>query len=134
MYNVAILSRDSALYNALLEAAQLPHLKLVLVSNKATTFDYSQVDILFGDPDLTSNVIKQCTRLKWLQSTWAGNAALFALDKTDYQLCGVKDVFQQAMQEYVFAYSLYFSLNVAGFYQAQLKKNLGSAFLSIISG
>jgi phosphoglycerate dehydrogenase-like enzyme len=134
MYNVAILSRDSALYNALLEAAQLPHLKLVLVNNKATTFDYSQVDILFGDPDLTSNVIKQCTRLKWLQSTWAGNAALFALDKTDYQLCGVKDVFQQAMQEYVFAYLLYFSRNVAGFYQAQLKKTWAAPSYQSLAG
>ncbi|AGH46926.1 D-2-hydroxyacid dehydrogenase [Paraglaciecola psychrophila] len=134
MYNVAILSRDSALYSALLEAAQLPHLKLVLVSNKATAFDYSQVDILFGDPDLTSNVIKQCTRLKWLQSTWAGNAALFALDKTDYQLCGVKDVFQQAMQEYVFAYLLYFSRNVAGFNQAQLKKTWAAPSYQSLAG
>jgi len=122
MYNVAILSRDSALYNTLLKAAQLPHLTLVLVDNKAAAFDYSQVDILFGDPDLTSQIVSQCTELKWLQSTWAGNAALFSLDKTDYQLCGVKGVFQQAMQEYVFAYLLYFSRNVAGFNQAQKSK------------
>ena len=123
MHNVAILSRDSALYNTLLEGAKLPHLKLVLVDNKiAQSFDYSKVDILFGDPDLTSQIVNQCTGLKWLQSTWAGNAALFALDKTDYQLCGVKGIFQQAMQEYVFAYLLYFSRNVAGFNQAQKNK------------
>ncbi|WP_339724699.1 D-2-hydroxyacid dehydrogenase [uncultured Paraglaciecola sp.] len=120
MHNVAILSRDSAHYQTLLNAAQLPQLTLVLVDNKvAETFDYAQVDILFGDPDLTVQVLKQCTHLKWLQSTWAGNAALFAVDKNNYQLCGVKGVFQQAMQEYVFAYLLYFSRNLSGFNQAQ---------------
>lgn len=123
MHNLAILSRDSAIYSTLLKAAQLPHLKLVLVDNKiADPFDYSQVDILFGDPDLTAQVVNQCTGLKWLQSTWAGNAALFAQEKHNYQLCGVKGVFQQAMQEYVFAYLLYFSRNVAGFNRAQINK------------
>lgn len=123
MHNLAILSRDSAHYKKLIEDAQLADLKLLLVENKvAQDFDYSQVDILFGDPDLTVQVVEQCSGLKWLQSTWAGNAALFTLDKKDYQLCGVKDVFQQAMQEYVFAYLLYFSRNLNGFNQAQKNK------------
>jgi len=134
MHNVAILSRDSALYLTLLEAAQLPHLKLVLVDNKAADFDYSQIDILFGDPDLTAQVISQCHGLKWLQSTWAGNAALFALDKTDYQLCGVKDIFQQAMQEYVFAYLLYFSRNLASFNQAQINKTWAAPTYGSLAG
>jgi len=135
MHKVAILSRDSALYNTLIEEMQLPHLKLILVDNKiAEFFDYSQVDILFGDPDLTSQVVSQCTGLKWLQSTWAGNAALFALEKTDYQLCGVKDVFQQAMQEYVFAYLLYFSRNLAGFNRAQLNKTWAAPTYQSLAG
>lgn len=134
MHNVAILSRNSTLYSTLLEAAQLPHLKLILVDNTAPAFDYSQVHILFGDPDLTAQVIKQCTGLKWLQSTWAGNAALFALDKTDYQLCGVKGLFQQAMREYVFAYLLYFSRNVAGFSQAQVNKTWAAPTYQSLAG
>lgn len=135
MHNIAILSRDSALYCTLIEKAQLPHLTLILVDNKiAEAFDYSQVDILFGDPDLTAQVVSQCTGLKWLQSTWAGNAALFALDKTDYLLCGVKGVFQQAMQEYVFAYLLYFSRNVAGFNQAQLNKTWAAPTYQSLAG
>ena len=134
MHNVAILSRDSALYLTLLKAEQLPHLKLVLVDNKAADFDYSQVDILLGDPDITAQVISQCTGLKWLQSTWAGNTPLFALDKIDYQLCGVKDVFQQAMQEYVFAYLLYFSRNVAGFNQAQINKTWAAPTYGSLAG
>jgi len=135
MHNVAILSRDSTLFSTLIEEAHLPHLKLVLVNNKISeTFDYSQVHILFGDPDLTSQVVSQCTRLKWLQSTWAGNAALFALNKTDYQLCGVKDVFQQAMQEFVFAYLLYFSRNLAGFSKAQINKTWAAPTYQSLAG
>jgi phosphoglycerate dehydrogenase-like enzyme len=106
-----------------------------LVDNKiAGTFDYSQVHILFGDPDLTAQIISQCTQLKWLQSTWAGNTALFALDKTDYQLCGVKGVFQQAMQEYVFAYLLYFSRNLTGFNQAQKNKKWAAPTYQSLAG
>jgi phosphoglycerate dehydrogenase-like enzyme len=135
MHNIAILSRDSALYQTLIQQAHLPHLQLILVDNKiAGTFDYSQVHILFGDPDLTAQVVSQCTQLKWLQSTWAGNTALFALDKTDYQLCGVKGVFQQAMQEYVFAYLLYFSRNLTGFNQAQKNKKWAAPTYQSLAG
>jgi phosphoglycerate dehydrogenase-like enzyme len=135
MHNIAILSRDSALYQTLIQQAHLPHLRLILVDNKiAGAFDYSQVHILFGDPDLTAQVVSQCTQLKWLQSTWAGNTALFALDKTDYQLCGVKGVFQQAMQEYVFAYLLYFSRNLTGFNQAQKNKKWAAPTYQSLAG
>jgi phosphoglycerate dehydrogenase-like enzyme len=135
MYNVAILSRDSILYQTLIDQAQLPRLQLILVDNKITKpFDYSQIHILFGDPDLTAQVVSQCTQLKWLQSTWAGNTALFALDKTDYQLCGVKGVFQQAMQEYIFAYLLYFSRNLTGFNQAQKNKKWAAPTYQSLAG
>jgi phosphoglycerate dehydrogenase-like enzyme len=134
MHNVAILSRDSALYSTFLVEAQLPYLKIILIDNKAATFDYSQVHILFGDPDLTAQIVNQCTQLQWLQSTWAGNAALFALDKTNYQLCGVKDVFQQAMQEYVFAYLLYFSRNIMGFSKAQHTKKWAAPRFQSLAG
>ena len=135
MHNLAILSRDSALYHRLLKEAQLPHLKLMLVDDKiAESFDYSQVHILFGDPDLTAQIVSQCTGLKWLQSTWAGNAPLFALDKNDYQLCGVKGVFQQTMQEYIFAYLLYFSRNLAGFNRAQKNKTWAAPSYQSLAG
>ena len=135
MHNLTILSRDHTLYSTLIEAAQLPHLNLVLVDNKISQFfDYSQIDILFGDPDLTSQIVKQCSRLKWLQSTWAGNTALFALGKTDYQLCGVKGVFQQAMQEYVFAYILYFSRNLVGFNKAQKTRKWAAPTYQSLAG
>ena len=123
MPKVAILSRDARSYQTLVNNAQLPDLELLFVEDKTVDFDYSQIDILFGDPDLTSLIVKQCSNLKWLQSTWAGNANLLALEKNDYQLCGVKDVYQHLMQEYVFAYILNFSRNISGFSQAQQNKS-----------
>jgi phosphoglycerate dehydrogenase-like enzyme len=44
--------------------------------------------------------------VEWVQSTWAGVKPLVALDKRDYLLTGVKDVFGPQMAEYVLAYLL----------------------------
>ena len=66
MHNLAILSRDSTRYQKLIEDAHSPHLQLVLIASEiAEPFDYSQVHILFGDPNLTAQVVSQCTELKW---------------------------------------------------------------------
>lgn len=128
MNNLAILSKHALQYSRLLEQANLDGLKIKTVSAEPNTeFDYSDIDIVFGDPDLTAQIIHRCPKLKWLQSTWAGNAPLFAAGKTDYQLCGVKGVFSQAMQEYVFSYLLYFCRNIEGFKQAQLTKKWQAA-------
>lgn len=135
MNNLAILSKHAVQYSALLEQANLPELNISIVSaDLKTKFDYSNIDIVFGDPDLTAQIIHNCSKLKWLQSTWAGNAPLFAAGKTDYQLCGVKGVFQQAMQEYVFSYLLYFCRNIEGFKQAQLTKKWQPANFGSLAG
>ena len=56
------------------------------------------------------------------------------MDKDDYQLCGVRGVFQQAMQEYVFAYLLYFSRNLAGFSRAQKNKTWAAPTYHSLAG
>lgn len=135
MFNLAILSRDALQYKVLIEQANLPQLNVVMVNTAADkNADYSHIDIVFGDPDLTASIIGQCSRLKWLQSTWAGNAPLLRADKTDYQLCGVKGVFHQAMQEYVFSYLLYFCRNIEGFKQAQLTQKWQPASFQSLAG
>ncbi len=135
MNKLAILSRDAKQYKTLIQQAKLGDLHIQYVSNKSTDLaDFSEIDILFGDPDLTAQIIKKCTQLTWLQSTWAGNAPLFSVDKTDYQLCGVKGIFQQAMQEYVFGYLLYFARNIQGFKQAQQKQQWGAPGFTNLAG
>jgi phosphoglycerate dehydrogenase-like enzyme len=120
MNKLAILSRDAFQYHELIKQAQLPELELVWASNKSPQpHDFSSVDILLADPDLAAVELHHCERLKWLQSTWAGNAPLLSHTKRDYQLCGIKNVFGQKMREYVFAHLLYFSRNIAGFAKQQ---------------
>jgi len=120
MSTMGILSRDARHYRSLLEQQNLAELQLVFAeTDPAKVIDYAQVDILLADPDLAASIIEQCTSLKWLQSTWAGNAPLLRLSKCDYHLCGIKDVFGMSMREYVFAYLLHFSRNVQGFANCQ---------------
>jgi phosphoglycerate dehydrogenase-like enzyme len=120
MTRMGILSRDARHYLSLLEHQNLPELQLVFAeTNSAKVNNYADIDILLADPDLAATVLPRCTRLRWLQSTWAGNAPLIELAKRDYQLCGVKGVFGPAMREYIFAYLLHYARNISGFMQAQ---------------
>ncbi|KXI27060.1 D-2-hydroxyacid dehydrogenase [Paraglaciecola hydrolytica] len=122
MYKLGILTRNATHYATLLEQAQLPDLHIEFCQDHVDTMpDLSQIDILLAEPKLAAQVVLNCPKLKWLQSTWAGNKPLFDLAKKDYLLSGVKDVFQDAMAEYVFAYMLYFSRNIEGFKQRQQK-------------
>jgi phosphoglycerate dehydrogenase-like enzyme len=135
MPNVAILSRDANQYHTLLERAALPELKLLWVAQRVNPQqDYAQVDILLADPDLAAIVLPLCTRLRWLQSTWAGNAPLMKLEKRDYQLCGVKGVFGPAMREYVFAYLLHYARNISGFMQGQQNRQWQSPEFTGLAG
>jgi phosphoglycerate dehydrogenase-like enzyme len=120
MNKLAILSRDAWQYHELIKQAQLPELELLWASNKPPLHhDFSSIDILLADPDLAAVELHHCETLKWLQSTWAGNAPLLNHPKRDYQLCGIKNLFGQKMREYVFAHLLYFSRNIAGFARRQ---------------
>ncbi|MFT5677382.1 MAG: phosphoglycerate dehydrogenase-like enzyme, partial [Paraglaciecola sp.] len=120
MARLGILSRDAKKYQVLIEQSDLTNADLVIVSHTPDSeTDWSQIDILLADPNLATQIVEKCTHLKWLQSTWAGNTPLLSLQKTDYLLCGVKDVFGPSMREYVFAYLLHFSRNVEAFQLAQ---------------
>ncbi|MGS2719554.1 D-2-hydroxyacid dehydrogenase [Paraglaciecola aestuariivivens] len=135
MMKLAILSRDAEQYKLLIEQANLPQLQLSIVNTKVMdSDDYSAVDIIFGDPDLTVQVLDQAEQLIWLQSTWAGNAPLLSHPKTNYQLCGVKGIFASAMQEYVFAYLLHFARNIDGFKQTQKSALWGAPKFTSLAG
>ena len=123
MNRLGILSRDAEHYRNLLAEQTLAELQLVFVGDDpAQISTFEDLDILLADPDLAANILEQCTNLKWLQSTWAGNKPLFDCQKRDYQLCGVKDVFGPSMVEYVFTYLLHFARNVEGFIEAQQQR------------
>ena len=115
--NVSILSKDaSALAEEIANAWPQPHaLNICQAVTTSEQINPDKVEVLLADPNLAAEVIDQCTGLKWCQSTWAGNAPLLNLDKSDYILTGVKGVFGKLMREYVFAYLLQYARNIPAF-------------------
>ena len=73
---------------------------------------YSGQRILFGQPDMIASVLAEMPGVEWLQSTWAGVTPLIEVERRNYVLTGVKDVFGSQMSEYVMAYLLAHELKV----------------------
>ncbi|WP_218398244.1 D-2-hydroxyacid dehydrogenase [Alteromonas lipotrueae] len=115
--NVSILSKDaSALAEEIANAWPEPHaLNICQAVTTSEQINPDEVEVLLADPNLAAKVVDQCTGLNWCQSTWAGNAPLINLDKSDYILTGVKGVFGNLMREYVFAYLLQYARNIPAF-------------------
>jgi len=102
---ISICSRDATELAFLL--SDTPHIEVLQSTTCPDEIDANAVEILLASPDLASQFIDRCNNLKWLQSTWAGNAPLLALSKHDYVLTKVKDIFAIQMREYVFTYLLH---------------------------
>ena len=111
-WQFSILSRDYQVYSELLAPLLPDNVRLSVATDNPELFDCQHVQLALGDPDLLAQVVNQCTQLCWLQSTFAGNAPLLRAGKRDYQLTGVKGIFDQQMREYVFSYLLYFARNI----------------------
>lgn len=77
-----------------------------------TLENYSGQPVLFGDPDLLAIALPRLPQVQWVQSTWAGVTPLIELERRDYTLTGVKDVFGPQISEYVIGYLLAHELKV----------------------
>ena len=84
---------------------------------------YAGEAVLFGDPDMLAMVLPQLRKIEWVQSTWAGVTPLIELDRRDYILTGVKDVFGPQISEYVMGYLLAHELKVLERMRQQRKGN-----------
>ena len=73
---------------------------------------YADQTILFGSPDLIATLLPELPKVDWVQSTWAGVKPLTDLDRRDYTLTGVRDVFGPQISEYVMGYLLAHELKV----------------------
>lgn len=114
-HKLTILSRDAEALKALIEAANKSNIIVSTATSDPDCVDTETVTFLLADPGLAEKIIPQCDNLIWCQSTWAGVAPLMKLAKKDYLLSGVKGIFGQQMRDFVFAYLLYFSRNIATF-------------------
>jgi phosphoglycerate dehydrogenase-like enzyme len=75
-------------------------------SSEEALQSYADEKVLFGNPAQIAEVLPHMSAVDWVQSSWAGVTPLLALDRSDYVLTGVKDVFGPQMSEYVFGYLL----------------------------
>ena len=73
---------------------------------------YSDQPVLLGDPMSISQVLPDMPAVEWVQSTWAGITPLLRIERRDYLLTGIKDVFGSQMSEYVLGYMLAHELRI----------------------
>lgn len=104
MINLSICSNDANALNELL--AKDERINVVQSCNDPTLLDVNQVEVLLAAPNLAAQCVTECNKLKWLQSTWAGNAPLLSIDKRNYTLTVASGIFETQIREYVFTYLL----------------------------
>ena len=100
MPKLAILAQDADEYRTLIEKAQLPDLHL--------TTDYTQAEILLGEPKAIRDALTRLSQPKWIQAIYAGVEPLVDPDqRRDYVLTNARGVFGELMSEFVFGYLLF---------------------------
>jgi len=112
MPKLLILSYSEEEYVNLLQDANLPNLEIVT--------DPSQCDIVLGEPKRIRDELLRLTRLKWVQSVYAGVEPLVdPTQRRDYVLTNARGVFGELMSEYVFGYMLAHEKGIFKRFQAQ---------------
>jgi len=92
--------------------ADFPLTIKVCTSTMQALDEYCNESVLFGSPDMIAGILPKMPTVDWVQSSWAGVTPLIALDRRDYVLTGIKDVFGSQMSEYVIGYLLAHELKV----------------------
>lgn len=96
--------------------------------------EYTDETILFGNPDMIAEVIPKMPTVDWVQSSWAGNTPLMRIERRDYVLTGIKDVFGPQMSEYVIGYLLAHELKVVERLEEQRKKKWFKDYSGMLQG
>jgi len=120
-----ILSADAPKYLALIEAADLPRLKIDIACDAASAAQMiADCNIILGNPYMVDRLLETAGQLEWVQSIWAGvNSLCVEGLRRDYVLTGVKDVFGPQMSEYVITYLLAHERQVFRIRDNQLKQH-----------
>ncbi len=99
MPKLLIVSRDAQAYRQLIEQANLPQLEI--------TSKPEECEIVLGEPRSIRDFLPHLTRLKWIQSIYAGVEFLVQPgQRRDYILTNARGVFGGLMSEFVFGHLL----------------------------
>lgn len=113
MNKLLILSRFDAGYRRLVEAANLPDLKIVSTPDK-------DCSIILGEPKLIREALPNLPGVRWVQSIFAGVEHLLDSSlRKDYILTNARGVFGALMSEYVFGYLLAHERHIFERFKAQ---------------
>ena len=103
--------------------ADFPIVIKACTSAEQALLEYTDESIVFGNPDMIVEVLPKMPTVDWVQSSWAGVTPLMALDRRDYVLTGIKDVFGPQMSEYVIGNLLAHELKVLQRMHEQHQRN-----------
>lgn len=95
---------------------------------------YTDETVLFGNPDMIAAVLPEMPTIDWVQSSWAGVTPLMTIDRRDYVLTGIKDVFGPQMSEYVIGYLLAHELKVLERMAEQREHNWFKSYSGTLEG
>jgi len=112
MPQLILLSRDADEYRLLIETAKLPNLEY--------TNDYTQAEIVLGEPKMIRDALPRLSQAKWIQAIYAGVEPLVdPAQRRDYVLTNARSVFGELMSEFVFGYLLFFEKRMIERMEAQ---------------
>jgi phosphoglycerate dehydrogenase-like enzyme len=112
--DVLILAPDAGAYLPLLGELAAAGVRLQTAESAQRALEvYAGQAVVLGQPDLVAAVLERLPQVRWVQSTWAGVRPLLKLERRDYLLSGVRDVFGPQMAEYVFGHLLALELRLA---------------------
>ena len=125
MNNILVLSKNIEDYKKEFNKKNFPDLKIHFAESIEEANKYiHNINIILGNPNLTSQILHNAQKLEWVQSTFAGVDSLCKQKlRKDYILTGVKGIFGPLISEYVFAYILSFERNLFEMKNNQLNGN-----------
>ncbi|MCL1038637.1 D-2-hydroxyacid dehydrogenase [Shewanella submarina] len=102
-HKLLLLTRDNDQYRSILENSAPSG--LILLGEEPSNI--KEADIWLAEPALAAPLLGHASKLKWLQSTYAGVDALMRPRlRQDYLLTNIKGIFGPLMSEYLFGYLL----------------------------
>jgi phosphoglycerate dehydrogenase-like enzyme len=121
MHKLMILSQHANEYQRLIQAAHLPTLHIIAITEPADAATHGvDCDLAFGEPSFIRTALPHLPALRWVQATWAGVEPLLDPSlRRDYVLTNARGVFGPLMSEYVFGYLLAHERRILQRYEAQ---------------
>lgn len=111
---LVLITDDQEGYGRKLKALNLPNLEILISRTPEELQDaVSKATIMLAEPPMAKRYINQAKKVVWMQSTFTGIDAMNEASlRKDYILTNVRDLYGEAMAEYVFAYILMFKKEV----------------------